>query len=784
MTEQIILPDHTFMAANLMDVIQMDPHRHKDIEVLYILNGPVECVLDKKKLILETGDILFISSLTEHQLYAKERNLFLCIHLNYDMVKVYLNPMDKERWKQFGRYSPQTKKMQKLLNQILNLHMAEDQNMGLLQQSAGYELVYYLMQSFPEKESAGSEEEDREQQIIRYILEHYQEQIQLTDLAEELNLSTVYLSRMFKKVFGVGFLKYLTQFRLNEAARELIGSKNHSILRIAMDNGFPNLQSFNKAFKEMYGETPSKYRAEVWESEKSQQDDRKVKEQALQYLSALQPEMKAPVRRKEKCEISCSGTEGKIYHKIWNKVINVGRLSSLRQSDIQNYVLTLKKNLRFEYIRLWDIYSEELLVDLEDYKEYDFSRMDRIFDFLTEHEIRPYLDLGLKPYLMLQGKERPIIEKLSSYELGDQVWSFIEKFMQHYHNRYGVDEINTWYFEIWFDFRNRSEEKEIQYLQNLKMCSRIIKRYAPGAKIGGLGDGTEALKGKLNEALDYWDFVSVYSYPYDASQRLEGGNYSLQDDMLENRIRAAEEILDGGSEKKELHVSEWSLSVSNRNMLNDSVFKGAYIIKTCIGTSADQVDVLAYWVSSDLYAEFKDTRKLLFGGTGLVSKDGIRKPSYYAFYFLSRLGKYVLQKNENAVVTTDNNGSLMIVCHNCKNLSPQYFHTSEEDLDADKMRDYFLDMEDRKIFFQIRDVENGIYTLKSQFINEEYGSVQEEYKCLKEQEEISKDDIAYLKNICVPHIEVMKREAQEGKLNFEINLKANEIRFIRCELVR
>lgn len=782
MMERLILPEHTFAAVSLMSDVGVDTHWHKDIEVLYTIKGSVTCNIETEKILLAAGDILFISSLVRHKLASGRDTLAFGVHLNYDMAKAYLKPRRNEGWRKFASQLPETIKLQKLLNQILTLHMAEERNKELLQQGAGYELLYYLLEIFGDTEEKCSEEEDRKQQILRYILDNYRDQIQLPDLAEELGLSAVYLSRMFKKAFGIGFLRFLTQFRLNEAKRALLRHPDYSVLRIAMDNGFPNLQSFNKAFRETYGETPSKYRANALESAEELQDAGKAKEQARQYLSSLQPELGGDMGQMGTCEVICLGTNIKQYRKIWSKAINVGRLSSLQQSDMQNHVLSLKKDLRFEYVRLWDIYSEELLLDLADYKDYDFSRMDRIFDFLTEHEIKPYLDLGLKPYLMLQGKGRPLIEKNITYEPGTKIPLFVEKFMRHYRHRYGEDELGTWYFEFWFDFRSRTAESESQYLRNLQTCRSIIKKFAPKAKLGGMGDGTENLNGRLMQALEQWDFLSVYSYPYDASLPLDEGKRTQQEEMLENRIRGAEAVLAGTGEKKELHVSEWSLSVSNRNIVNDSVFKGAYIVKTCLGACASQANALIYWVSSDLYAEFKDTSKLLFGGTGLVSKNGIRKPAYYAFYFLSRLGKYLVHRNEHAIVTTNNNGAYRILCHNCKSLSPKYFYTSEEDLDADKMQEYFLDGDELTVRFQISNVEDGVYTIKSQYVNEDYGNVQAEYRRLRDQGELTKDDIAYLKNICVPHIEVVKGKATGGRLSFEVSLKPNEFRYIRCEL--
>ena len=63
-----------------------------------------------------------------------------------------------------------------------------------------------------------------------------------------------------------------------------------------------------------------------------------------------------------------------------------------------------------------------------------------------------------------------------------------------------------------------------------------------------------------------------------------------------------------------IHVSEWSSTISNRNILNDSCYKGAYIMKSvidCLG----KTDVLGYRLGTDIIAEHMDNRKILLGGS-------------------------------------------------------------------------------------------------------------------------------------------------------------------------
>ena len=71
-------------------------------------------------------------------------------------------------------------------------------------------------------------------------------------------------------------------------------------------------------------------------------------------------------------------------------------------------------------------------------------------------------------------------------------------------------------------------------------------------------------------------------------------------------------------------MTEWSSTLSNRNCLNDGCYKSAYIMKNLI-QNYDEADAVAYWIATDIFAERIDSEDLLFGGCGLISRDGIRR---------------------------------------------------------------------------------------------------------------------------------------------------------------
>ena len=88
---------------------------------------------------------------------------------------------------------------------------------------------------------------------------HYTEHITVQSLAEELEVSVVKLTSLFRKETGQTLLAYLTGVRMRQAARHLADS-NASVNRIAAAVGILDTNYFIKLFKHPYGQTPPAYR--------------------------------------------------------------------------------------------------------------------------------------------------------------------------------------------------------------------------------------------------------------------------------------------------------------------------------------------------------------------------------------------------------------------------------------------------------------------------------------------------------------------------------------------
>lgn len=101
--------------------------------------------------------------------------------------------------------------------------------------------------------------------MLRFIEEHYKEDISVQDIAAALNYSEAYFCKLFKQNFGTNFISYLSEYRIDNAKKQL-ARPYVNIKDIGKAVGYPDSNYFAKVFKRITGKSPSEYRAEILET--------------------------------------------------------------------------------------------------------------------------------------------------------------------------------------------------------------------------------------------------------------------------------------------------------------------------------------------------------------------------------------------------------------------------------------------------------------------------------------------------------------------------------------
>ena len=92
-----------------------------------------------------------------------------------------------------------------------------------------------------------------------YINEHYTEKIAVSTVAQEVGISSRYLTRLFQKHLNLSVSTYITYVRISKSIDYMFSHPHYPLTALALDMGFSSQQHFSKVFKEKMGITPKKY---------------------------------------------------------------------------------------------------------------------------------------------------------------------------------------------------------------------------------------------------------------------------------------------------------------------------------------------------------------------------------------------------------------------------------------------------------------------------------------------------------------------------------------------
>ncbi len=246
-------------------------HWHEEMEILYPLNGTADIIVENKKYNLPKKNVTVIESCKIHSTCSyDEPSMFLSIHISKERLQNYQPdiilcqiqciPEDISQ-EQFPEYY----KICELLAELTRLYISDAaafrlEAEGLILQVTARLIRFFSINGMPQLTASSQMTIERIRNVIRYVEEHFQENISLQDAAAFLGISREYLCRIFKKNMGISFLQYLNEIRLSKVYTDLQYT-SLPISEIMEKNGFTNQKLFNKLFKKMYGCTPSSVRS-------------------------------------------------------------------------------------------------------------------------------------------------------------------------------------------------------------------------------------------------------------------------------------------------------------------------------------------------------------------------------------------------------------------------------------------------------------------------------------------------------------------------------------------
>jgi xylan 1,4-beta-xylosidase len=362
----------------------------------------------------------------------------------------------------------------------------------------------------------------------------------------------------------------------------------------------------------------------------------------------------------------------------WEQMFGSGRAILTLRESYRDDLRAVKKVADFKYVRFHAILHDEVGVyDVDDRGEpvYNFSYVDQIYDGLLKNGVRPFVEISFMPKKLAFNPDalhpfwyKPNVSPPKSMERWD---GLMKHFAEHLVERYGIDEVSQWYFEVWnepnIDFwggipRDRS------YFDLYAHTAGDLKAVSPRLRVGGPATAAAAwVSDFLKFTSDHdvpVDFVSTHGYADDSTLDLFGKDIDIPTDDRVCRAVAKvhNEIKQSSTPDIPLFWTEWN--VQGMKEARDTIFAGpglANTIRQCDG----MVNMMSWWTFSDVFEEGGPVSRPFIGMFGLRAKGGINKPSYYAYGLLHELGdRRISNESRNVIATKSADGGLAIAVWN------------------------------------------------------------------------------------------------------------------------
>lgn len=246
-------------------------HWQKEIELVYVRSGEAVFHVADHSFTAHAGDLVICESGQIH--YSDSYNnknlldflifdpsvinaVFHDAHFKYPLVtaeELAGYGLSEALSRLFQRVSEELDKKQPYYKEIITASIRE--------------FWFLLKRTLPQEERTKDDSRRNRmledfQELLDYIDSHYAEDLTLEYAASMMHFSPSHFSKTFKKMIGMNYVTYINMVRIEQAIR-LLGTGHYRMTDLALECGFSNIRSFNRAFKEITGYTPTEFSAQA-----------------------------------------------------------------------------------------------------------------------------------------------------------------------------------------------------------------------------------------------------------------------------------------------------------------------------------------------------------------------------------------------------------------------------------------------------------------------------------------------------------------------------------------
>jgi xylan 1,4-beta-xylosidase len=351
----------------------------------------------------------------------------------------------------------------------------------------------------------------------------------------------------------------------------------------------------------------------------------------------------------------------------WEHMFGSCHASTTLTEDWRKDLRALREIVDVKYVRFHGIFEHQIGIyggqDDAGNLILNFTRIDLVYDGLLDIGVAPFIELGFMPEEMA---ERPSPHPFWYHPnvappRDPRLWhQLILRFARHLVDRYGIEEVAEWYFEVWnepnIDFWT-GEPKEETYYDLYDVTASALKEAHPRLRVGGPVTAQAAWVDRfIRHCVEKnvpVDFVSTHVYPNDTALNVFGKEENIpQSEMVALAVRKVYEQVQA-SARPELPIIWTEYNAGFDAVQLDSPYVGAWLANNIRLCSGGLVTEMSYWTFTDAFFEEGGVCKSVFSsGFGLIATGRIPKASFNAFKILHHLGDQKLALDSDSGLLT------------------------------------------------------------------------------------------------------------------------------------
>lgn len=463
--------------------------------------------------------------------------------------------------------------------------------------------------------------------------------------------------------------------------------------------------------------------------------------------------------------------------------IGTGRMGLALQKAYHDQLALVQDEINFSHIRGHGLFSDDMAI-YQEYEEdgvkkveYNFTYLDMVMDDYRSLGLKPFVELGFMPNKLASGTQTIFYWKGNVTPPRDYgMWAdLIKATLNHWIDRYGIEEVITWPFEVWNEpnlpgFWKGADMSE--YFKLYEVSANAVKEVDSRIRVGGPAICGVDDERWLREFLIYCserklplDFVTRHAYATEMPERV--GHYDYQalrtPNVFLDELVVSRNIIDSFPEYKgmEMHITEFNTSYTPKNPIHDTNLNAAYVARL-LSEMGDTCASYSYWTFGDIFEEQGVAFTPFSGCFGLVANGMIQKPTFWTFSFFNRLKGQGLARNDNFVLTKDEAGTVHGIAWNPVE-------------DISKESDLVLQLE--------LPLENGTYSVVTKLVDEVTCNPLKAWLDLGSPSNPNKEQLELIRSCALPQTTTRREKVTQGKMVLPFTLSRNALLYFKVQKI-